>query len=84
VNGKGRSNLYSQSIRGWQGRVLGIVLCPKDGHGKIAELTLMQGLGPAIDDAVIALVNQWYFVPATKNGVPVPSVQELHFHYERA
>jgi protein TonB len=55
-----------------------------DEKGKIAELTLMQGLGPAIDDAVIATVNQWYFVPATKNGVPVQSVQELHFHYERA
>lgn len=55
-----------------------------DENGKIAELTLMQGLGPAIDDAVIATVNQWSFVPATKNGVPVQSVQELHFHYERA
>jgi periplasmic protein TonB len=54
-----------------------------DEHGRIAELTLMQGLGPAIDDAVIQTVNQWSFVPATKNGVPVASVQELHFHYER-
>jgi protein TonB len=55
-----------------------------DEHGRISELTLMQGLGPAIDDAVIQTVNQWSFVPATKDGVPVPSVQELHFHYERA
>jgi protein TonB len=54
-----------------------------DEHGRIAELTLMQGLGPAIDDAVIATVNQWSFTPATKNGIPVASVQELHFHYER-
>jgi hypothetical protein len=28
-------------------------------------------------------VNQWTYVPAMKNGVPVASVQELHFHYER-
>jgi periplasmic protein TonB len=54
-----------------------------DEHGKIAELTLLQGLGPAIDDEVIQTVNQWVYIPATKNGVPVPSVQELHFHYER-
>jgi periplasmic protein TonB len=54
-----------------------------DEHGKIVELTLLQGLGPAIDDAVIQTVNQWTYVPATKNGVPVPSVEELHFHYER-
>jgi len=54
-----------------------------DEHGKIAELTLLQGLGPAIDNEVIATVQQWIYTPATKNGVPVPSVQELHFHYER-
>jgi periplasmic protein TonB len=54
-----------------------------DEHGKIAELTLLQGLGPAIDDEVIQTVDQWIYTPATKDGVPVPSIQELHFHYER-
>jgi protein TonB len=54
-----------------------------DEHGKISELTLLQGLGPTIDSEVIQTVNQWVYTPATKDGVPVPSVQELHFHYER-
>ena len=54
-----------------------------DEHGKISELTLLQGLGPAIDNDVIQTVNQWLYTPATKDGVAVPSVQELHFHYER-
>ena len=54
-----------------------------DEHVKISELTLLQGLGPAIDDAVIQTVNQWTYTPAMKNGVSVASVQELHFHYER-
>jgi periplasmic protein TonB len=54
-----------------------------DEHGKISELTLLQGLGPAIDNEVIQTVNQWTYTPATKDGIPVPSVQELHFHYER-
>lgn len=54
-----------------------------DQDGKIAELTLVQGLGPAIDDVVIATVKQWSYIPATKDGVPVASKQELHFHYER-
>jgi protein TonB len=54
-----------------------------DEHGKIAELTLLQGLGPDIDNEVIQTVNLWVYTPATKDGVPVPSVQELHFHYER-
>lgn len=54
-----------------------------DEHGKIAQLTVVHGLGPAIDNVVIATVNQWVYTPAMKDGVPVPSVEELHFHYER-
>jgi protein TonB len=54
-----------------------------DEHGKIAQLTLLAGLGPAIDNDVIQTVNQWVYTPAMKDGVPVASVEELHFHYER-
>jgi hypothetical protein len=54
-----------------------------DEHGKITELTLLAGLGPAIDYEVIQTVNQWVYIPAMKDGVPVPSVEELHFHYEK-
>ena len=55
-----------------------------DQDGKISDLRVVQGLGPAIDDVVIATVRQWSYIPATKDGVPVPSKQELHFHYERS
>jgi periplasmic protein TonB len=55
-----------------------------DEHGKITQLTLLKGLDPSIDQAVIATVKQWLFTPATKDGVPVPSEQEFHFHYERS
>jgi protein TonB len=54
-----------------------------DEHGKITQLTLLKGLEPSIDQSVIATVRQWLFTPATKDGVPVPSEQEFHFHYER-
>ena len=54
-----------------------------DEHGKITQLTLLKGLEPSIDQAVIATVKQWLFTPATKDGVPVSSEQEFHFHYER-
>jgi protein TonB len=54
-----------------------------DAHGKVTELTLLKGLAPSIDQAVIATVKQWLFTPATKGGVPVASEQEFHFHYER-
>jgi len=55
-----------------------------DEHGKISGLKLLKGLGQPIDDVVIATVRQWSFAPATRNGVPIPSEQELHFHYERS
>lgn len=54
-----------------------------DEHGKISELTLVKGLGSPVDETVIAAVRQWEYTPAKKNGVPVVSEQELHFHYER-
>jgi periplasmic protein TonB len=54
-----------------------------DEHGRITGLTLLKGLDPSIDQAVIATVRQWLFTPATKDGVPVVSEQEFHFHYER-
>jgi protein TonB len=53
-----------------------------DENGKISDLTLLKGLGPSIDNAVIAVVKKWSYTPATKNGIPVPSEQELHFHYD--
>jgi periplasmic protein TonB len=55
-----------------------------DEHGKISDLKLVKSLGQPIDDVVIATVKQWSFAPATRNGVPIPSEQELHFHYERS
>lgn len=52
--------------------------------GKVTDIKLTQSLSPAIDQTVIATVQQWTFRPATKDGQPVASEQELHFHYERA
>jgi len=54
-----------------------------DENGRISELTLLKGLGSPVDETVIAAVRQWQYTPAKKNGVPVISEQELHFHYER-
>jgi len=54
-----------------------------DENGKVTTLTLLQSLDPAIDDEVMQTVKQWIYQPALKNGVPVASVMEMHFHYER-
>ena len=54
-----------------------------DADGSIKELTLLRSLNPAIDWTVLATVRRWTYTPATKDGQPVPSEQELHFHFER-
>lgn len=54
-----------------------------DKTGRIAKFTMTRGLGHGVDETVLAAVKQWTFQPATRNGVPVDSEQELLFHYER-
>ena len=54
-----------------------------DANGRIAKFTMTRGLGHGVDETVLAAIRQWTFQPATRNGVPVASEQELLFHYER-
>ncbi len=54
-----------------------------DANGKITKLTMIHGMGYGIDETVLSTVQQWTFKPANRNGTPVASEQELHFHYER-
>ena len=67
--------------RGTKGDViLDIVI---DTTGKVADIKIANGLGHGIDETVIATVQQWTFHPATRDGQPIASEQELHFHYEK-
>lgn len=68
--------------RGTAGNVIVDVVIDTD--GKVADIKVASGLGHGIDESVIAIVQQWTFQPATKDGKPVASEQELLFHYERA
>jgi periplasmic protein TonB len=61
--------------------ILDIVI---DATGKIADVKITSSLGHGIDETVVATVQQWTFHPATRNGEPVASEQELRFHYEKA
>jgi periplasmic protein TonB len=54
-----------------------------DPNGHIAKFTMQRGLGHGVDETVLATIQQWTFQPATRNGIPVSSEQELLFHYER-
>lgn len=53
--------------------------------GKLSDAKVVRGLGSPIDQQVLATVQQqWSWHPATKNGLPVASEQELLFHYDWA
>jgi protein TonB len=64
---------------GVQGDV--IVEVTIDASGMVAETRLLQGLGHGIDERVIAVLHEWRFRPATRNGVPIPSKHDVHFHF---
>lgn len=53
-----------------------------DQEGRIVETQVAQSMGPVIDTSVLSAIQTWTFKPATKDGIAVPSQQELLFHFE--
>jgi TonB family protein len=52
-----------------------------DEHGNIVQKTIVQSLGPTVDTKVLAALASWQFRPATRNGVPIPSKQDVYYHF---
>jgi protein TonB len=69
----------SELPSGIQGDV--IVEITIDAQGTVIEERLLQGLGHGVDDRVIAVLRDWRFHPATRNGVAIPSKHDVHFHF---
>jgi TonB family protein len=53
-----------------------------DDKGNIVQKTVLQSLGPAIDKRVLAALEIWHFRPATRNGVAIPSKQDVYYHFK--
>ncbi len=53
-----------------------------DERGEIVRKTVLQSLGPAIDDKCLAALENWHFLPAMHNGVPIPSKQDAIFPFK--
>jgi TonB family protein len=53
-----------------------------DERGEIVRKTVLQSLGPEIDDKCLAALENWHFQPATRNGVPIPSKQDAIFPFK--
>jgi protein TonB len=69
----------SELPSGIQGDV--IVEITIDAQGAVVEERLLQGIGHGVDDRVIAVLRDWRFHPATRNGVAISSKHDVHFHF---
>jgi TonB family protein len=52
-----------------------------DERGNVTDERLLTGVDHSIDEKVIAALKNWHFRPATNDGVPIPSKQDVHFHF---
>jgi protein TonB len=69
----------SELPSGVQGDV--VVEITIDTQGNVVEEKLLQGLGHGVDEKVIAVLRDWRFRPATRNGVAIASKQDVHYHF---
>jgi TonB family protein len=53
-----------------------------DERGEIVRKTVLQSLGPMIDERCLAALESWHFRPATRNGAPIPSKQDAIFPFK--
>jgi TonB family protein len=52
-----------------------------DERGNIIRKQVLQSLAPVIDNKVMAALEDWRFLPATRDGVAIPSKQDVYYHY---
>jgi TonB family protein len=52
-----------------------------DERGEVVSKTVLQSLGPDIDNKCLAALENWHFRPATRNGAPIASKQDAIFPF---
>jgi TonB family protein len=52
-----------------------------DDRGNITQKVVLQSLSPRVDNKVLAALEDWHFLPATRDGVAIPSKQDVYYHY---
>ena len=72
--------VYTSNLpRGFEGDV--IVEITIDEQGNITNKALVHGLGNGLDEQAISVLQSWRFRPATRDGVAIPSKQDVYFHF---
>jgi len=52
-----------------------------DAQGNVVETRIIQAIGNGIDEKIEATLRQRHYQPATVDGTPVASRQDVHFHF---
>jgi len=73
--------VFGSDVTGIAGDV--VIEITIDEQGTIVQKVVLHSLGPAVDDRVLAVLEKWHFSPASKNGVPIPSKQDVYYHFPR-
>jgi TonB family protein len=53
-----------------------------DESGNIVAKSVVQSMGGVLDARVLAALESWHFRPATRDGVPIPSKQDVVYHFK--
>jgi len=52
-----------------------------DAQGKVVQKIVISSLSPTVDAKVLAALENWHFLPATRFGIPIFSKQDVHYHF---
>jgi TonB family protein len=52
-----------------------------DESGSVTGTKLLKGMGVGIDEKILATVRNWHYRPATRDGIPIPSKYDAHWHF---
>jgi TonB family protein len=53
-----------------------------DEAGNIIDKKVLRSMSPAIDQKVLLALESWHFHPATRDGTPIASKQDVHYHFK--
>jgi len=70
---------YPWELPDYEGNV--VVEITIDERGEIVRKTVLQSMGPKLDEKALAALEAWHFHPATRNGAPIASKQDCIFHF---
>ena len=59
-----------------------IVEITVDEAGNVVDKKILSSMGLAIDRKVLLALETWHFHPATRDGIPIPSRQDVHYHFK--